>query len=290
MRRRDFLRTMGFGMAAGSLAWSLPHLWAWAAAPARSGEGLRLALLTDAHLENGNPSGPRAVALTRAVDAVNALTPPADLAVFLGDLAHGGDPYALALGREILRGLKPPLRLLRGEQDADLAWRKLFGKPFFAESWRGIHLLGMDTSWRPARSEPAGFAVGRGQRRWLQEALVNLHPESPVVVLSHAPLYQLYQPWHFWTRDSAAVHELLAPFSRVALVHGHVHQDLRLSQGNLAFRGLPATAWALPDVRQGTPGPQRPLPCPAQPDGGPGCGWTLLSLTPAGHRAAQFPV
>jgi len=274
MRRREFLLTVLGGVAAGWLGPPWPALAGPMPTPPAAAPGLRLALLADAHLEGGNPSHPRARALAQCVTHINSLNPAPDLAVFLGDLAHAGDADALALGRELLHELCVPLRLLRGEHDGHGPWRSLFGEAHFAESHRGVHLLGVDTAL-PRAGAPA-FRVGPGQRRRLRQELSGLDPDTPVVILSHAPLYQMYRPWRFWTADAGEVQALLAPFTRVVLLHGHVHRDLRLCHARLVFQGLPATSWALPDVRQGTPG--GPLPCPTRAAGGPGCGWSVLTI------------
>ena len=84
MKRREFIKRVGLGLAAGwaggGLAW--PRR-AWAAAPE-----LRLALLADAHLKDGDDRRPEAMALARAVAEIRALTPPPDLVGFAGDLAR----------------------------------------------------------------------------------------------------------------------------------------------------------------------------------------------------------
>jgi hypothetical protein len=95
MERREFVKQVGLGLAAG---WAVGRLsWpfsAWAAGPE-----LRLALLADAHLKDGNDRRPEAQYLARAVAEIRQLSPPPELVLLAGDLAHRGRPDALDLGQ-----------------------------------------------------------------------------------------------------------------------------------------------------------------------------------------------
>src|SRR4030042_1554648 len=108
MERREFVRLMGWGLAAG-----------WA--------GARLAL------------PPAARARARGVAEIRGLSPAPDLVLFAGDLADRANPQALALGREILSDLPAPLFLVMGEGDGlpdeSGPWRRLFGEPRFSHSF-----------------------------------------------------------------------------------------------------------------------------------------------------------
>ena len=108
MDRREFVKQVGLGLAAG---WAGGRL-SWPLTARAAGPELRLALLADAHLKDGNDRRPEALALARAVAEIRSLSPPPDLVLFAGDLAHRGRPDALDLGREILADL--PGALLGG--------------------------------------------------------------------------------------------------------------------------------------------------------------------------------
>jgi len=304
MNRREFcqratLALGGFCLAAG-LRWPL--------AAQAAGPLLRLALLADAHLPDGNAGRPEARLLARAVAEIRALRTPPDLVLFAGDLAHDGNPKALALGREILADLPGPLLLVPGEGDRGPgvvgAWPRLFTEVPFLHSWRGVNLLGLDTAWEPTSHSP-GFALGESQRRWLAATLPRLDPETPLLVLSHAPLGEIFRPWGQWTRDAHFITPLLSPFRRVVSVHGHIHhsgvsnewsvvkdqwsttrncahslkpaflstQNPKPGTPNLPLPlPLPATAWPFPSPLQGTPRKLRPGLGPQ------GCGWVQLSV------------
>jgi len=223
MDRRDFIRQMGLGLVA---SWAFGR-FSWPLQAEAFGPQLRLALLADAHLKNGADHCPQAQALARAVAEINALTPPPDLVLFAGDLAHKGRPDALDLGRKILTDLASPLWAVRGEGDlgrggAATPWVRRFGPPRFSRAYQGVHFLGLDTSWRDTPHGPA-FEMGPAQRQWLATELAALDSATPLVIVSHAPLARLYLPWQQWTQDAPAIAPLLTRFRQVLCLHGHTH-------------------------------------------------------------------
>lgn len=284
MNRRDFVWRLGMGLTA---AWAL-NRFSWPLPAVAGGQAIHLALLADAHLKNGNPARPEAQALARAVTEIRGLRPAPDLVLFAGDLAHWGDPRALALGREILSDLPAPLLIVQGEGDGPTesggAWKRLFKENRFSHAFRGITILGLHTDWQRTASGPA-FALGQEQRRWLAKELSHLDPAAPLLILSHAPLAAIFRPWQQWTADADRLMPLLAQFRRVLFLHCHVHQAGVRDQG-LGIRNfvcqtatgfsstenfpLPPTAWPLPLPEQGTPRRLRPGLAPH------GCGWGLL--------------
>ena len=306
MDRREFVKQVGLGLAAG---WAVGRL-AWPFKARAADPEVRLALLADAHLKDGNDRRPEALALARAVAEIRSLSPPPELVLFAGDLAHRGRPDALDLGREILADLPAPVWAVRGEGDHDprgnSAWVRRWGEPWFSRAWRGFHLLGLDTSLCPAVGGPV-FEIGAVQRRWLARELARLAPATPLVILSHAPLARLFHPWQHWTGDAPEVAQLLGQFSQVLCLHGHVHgaggglqeqsqsDDYRNSRPSkitdrwqlttehcLIHHGLPATAWPRPLAVQGTPATPRPGlgPC--------GCGWALATLGPTSRHFRPY--
>jgi Icc protein len=300
MERREFIRRLGLGLVAGwagrRLAWPLP---AWAAGPE-----LRLALLADAHLKDGDARRPEALALARAVAEIRSLSPPPDLVLFAGDLAHRGRPDALDLGREILADLPATMWAVPGEGDhgpSGAAWTRRFGESRFSRAWRGFQILGLYTSLKGRPGRPV-FEIGAAQRQWLAAALARLEPATPLIVVSHAPLTRIFHPWQQWTEDAPEVARLLAHFPAVLCLHGHVHGAGVKGRGSGGFSearidfnsseplqcltenrkpktenhfSLPATAWPRPQAVQGTPMVRRPGVGPR------GCGWALATLSAA---------
>jgi len=246
MERREFLGLLGWGLAAAGAGAGLS--WPFRAL-AGSAPEVRLALLADAHLPDGDEGRAEALRLARAVAEIRALRPSPDLVLLAGDLAHRANPRALALGREILADLPAPLLAVMGEGDGlpDAAgpWRRLFGEPGFSHTLEPnpspgnpslnlltetgnrqpqtvIQILGLHAAWCPGPGGP-GFYVGAAGRGWLSRELARLDPERPLLVLSHPPLGRFFHPWQQWTGDAPQVLALLSGFSSLLCVHGHVH-------------------------------------------------------------------
>jgi hypothetical protein len=218
------------------------------------------------------------------------------------------------LGREILAGLPAPVWAVCGEGDhgprGNSAWVRRWGSPWFSRAYRGFQLLGLDTSLSPTAGGPV-FEIGAVQRRWLARELARLAPDTPLVILSHAPLARLFHPWQQWTGDAPEVARLLGQFSQVVCLHGHMHSSGVRGQGSGAGNfgtnpmdcrrtaylsllsqnpesktqnhlSLPATAWPRPLAVQGTPATPRPGVGPG------GCGWALATLSPSSRHFSPY--
>jgi 3',5'-cyclic-AMP phosphodiesterase len=304
MERRDFVRLLGCGLTAalsgGLLSFPLPAL-------AASESDQCLAFLSDAHLKNGEAGRPEARALARAVAELRLLAPAPDLVLFAGDLAHDGDPAALALGKEILSDLPAPVFMVMGEGDgpdeAAAPWPRLFGDPWFSHVLPKTGnrkpktvIIGLHTAFGPGPGGPL-FRLGGSGRRRLARELEGLDPEAPLLILSHAPLDPVFRPWQQWTADAPEALALLSRFRQVICLHGHTHNAEIRGRGSVASKSndfgevytengerktenvlhlsLPATAWPGPLALQGTPARLSPGLGPG------GCGWGLLSLDAA---------
>jgi hypothetical protein len=289
MKRREFIRNLGLGLAAGWAA----NRCLWPVSAMAKNPAISLAFLADAHLHDSDPSRPEARALARAVAEIKSLKPAPNLVLFAGDLAHKGDPGALALGEEILSELPMPILAVRGEGDGrpqkgEAGW-ELFSNGRFVYGFEGINLLGLDTGWQDTPEGPA-FALGETHRRWLDKVLSGLDPARPLVILSHAPLRPIFRPWGQWTVDSGPLINQLSRFHQVLCLHGHVHHwgssaGDGFAGGGLGHSGklhtanrksfshlaLPATSWPLPWALKGTTRKLRPGLGPQ------GCGWALLN-------------
>jgi hypothetical protein len=321
MKRREFLQQIGLGLAA---TWVLGRLsWPFKALAGNDRE-IRLALLADTHLIDGDDRRPEAWALARAVADIRALKPPPDLVLFAGDLAHRGHPQALALGREILADLPVAPLMVMGEGDgpatAGSPWTRLFGEPRFFYRHRGLNVLGLHTQ---LIGTPQGraFELGAAQRGRLARELARLDPEIPLIILSHAPLAKIFRPWQQWTLDGETLLAPLCRFQKVLFLHGHVHHAAPgTGRDGTALLNPPpplvGRGWgeeevftptpAFPPQEGGSPGlitgksvylglPATAWPLPValqgtpaalRPGSGPaGCGWGLLSWR---HDSLQF--
>ena len=315
MERREFLWRMTLGLAGG---WAI-YRWGWPSLAQAAPSPLHLALLADAHLKNGDVRLAEAQSLARAVAEIKRLRPAPDLVLFAGDLAHEGDPQALALGKEILSDLPAPLAAVMGEGDATrrglATWPHLFAETRYSRPYPGFHLLGLHTSLT-ASAQGQVFELGKEQCGWLARELARFDPAKPLVVLSHAPLREIFRPWGQWTKDGPQVTSLLSRFSQVYCFHGHIHRHEDFGENPATRPGIKTSLslagedWGngesftptltLPPpgggdkkgagsptiFHQGLQATAWPLPFPLQgtptaprPGLGPqGCGWAMVSL------------
>jgi 3',5'-cyclic AMP phosphodiesterase CpdA len=237
----------------------------------------RFAYISDTHLYARGMTHRFARACLKAVEDVNALDPQPDFVLFGGDLAQLGRPDELALGQQILKDVKAPLRMMVGEHDWYLdmgaKWNEMFGPETYSFDHKGVHFVVLNSVvekdfWTAKGYTPeqrmnivAGlddnrqspFEVGEKQREWLKQDLAKVNKKTPLIVFSHSPLYKLYKPWNFWTDDAEQVQALLKPFQTVTVIHGHTHQLLTNRIGNIDFHGVLSTAWPWPYAPQGLP-------------------------------------
>jgi 3',5'-cyclic AMP phosphodiesterase CpdA len=282
--RRHFLKVSlkfaGMAAAAGVIQ---PHAFqlvnvAYAETPgAEPDVKFRFAYISDSHLYARGLEHRFVRAVQKAVADVNALDPQPDFVLFGGDLAQLGRPDELDLGKQLLADVKAPIRHIVGEHDWYLdmgeKWRDLFGPDRYSFDHKGVHFVALNSVvekdfWTANGYTPeqrmeivAGlddgrqsrFEVGEEQRDWLAQDLARVDKQTPIVVLSHSPLYKLYRPWNFWTDDAEQVQALLKPFQTVSVVHGHTHQILTNRIGNIRFHGMLSTAWPWPYAPEGLP-------------------------------------
>ena len=278
--RRTFLKvaaaSAGAALAKGLLP---PHSFqlvnvAWAD-PAQP--GWSFAYISDTHLYDKKLNERFVRAALKAVDDVNALSPQPDFVLFGGDLAQLGKPEELALGAQILKEVKAPVKMMVGEHDwfLDLGdqWKAMFGAPSYSFDHKGVHVVVLMSVverdfWTARKMTPeermqtvAGldngtqsrFEVGEEGRTWLVHDLAKVPTTTPLIVFSHSPLYKYYRDWNFWTEDADEVQALLRPFKHVTVIHGHTHQVLTNRIGNIDFHGMLSTAWPWPYAPTGLP-------------------------------------
>ena len=279
--RRAFLKVAA-ASAGVALAKNLlpPHSFqlvnlAWAD-PARQ-PGWSFAYISDTHLYDKKLNERFVRAVLKAVEDVNALSPQPDFVLFGGDLAQLGKPEELAMGAQILKEVKAPVKMMVGEHDwfLDLGerWRALFGAPNYSFDHKGVHLVVLMSVverdfWTARGMTPeermhtvAGldngvqsrFEVGEEGRAWLKNDLAKVPHTTPLIVFSHSPLYKYYKNWNFWTDDADEVQAILQPFAKVSVIHGHTHQLLSNHIGNISFHGMLSTAWPWPYAPEGLP-------------------------------------
>jgi 3',5'-cyclic-AMP phosphodiesterase len=235
------------------------------------------AYISDTHLYSKKLNERFIRAALKAVEDVNALDPQPDFVLFGGDLAQLGKPEELAIGAQILKEVKAPVKMMVGEHDwyLDLGerWRDTFGPPMYSFDWKGVHVVVLMSVlerdfWTARKMTPeermqtvAGldngtqsrFEVGEEGRTWLRNDLAKVGHDVPLLVFSHSPLYKYYRDWNFWTEDADEVQAILRPYRSVTVLHGHTHQVLSNRIGNIQFHGMLSTAWPWPYAPSGLP-------------------------------------
>jgi 3',5'-cyclic-AMP phosphodiesterase len=264
----------------------------------------KFAWISDTHLYPKTVNTRFVEKTVQAAKDVQSLDPPADFLIFGGDLAQLGDPVELDLGNELLKEIKAKKVFIPGEHDWYLdmgeKWRGLFGDPNWTFDHKGVRFICLDTVsrapdyWTAKKMSPqermahmsvldgtvAGpwAGVGKDQLEWLSSKLSDWDKAKPVIVFSHNPLYEYYPPWNFWVRDWRQVQEVLAPYTNVTNIHGHVHQVLYNEIGTMRSIGMLATSWPWPYAPQGVPALTAPQIRTDPGDPYDGVGWSLLTL------------
>jgi predicted phosphodiesterase len=270
--RRGFLETLGLTgvtLAAAPLASMVLPGTAKAGVTA---EDFTFAILADSHTM-GKKNSPMKVRLEAAIKQINAMNPPPDFVMYLGDAITDGTLEEFKYFEDIIAGLKPTIHYLAGEHDWYLDMGEYYMRnmikramPYYSFDHKGAHIMALhgcnlNDFWSSRnlsleeRMKVAGdindpsqgtFALGRAQLDWMESDLANVPKDAPVLIFSHVPLYQYHQPWNFWTQDADLAHAILKPFSNVQVFHAHVHQLVEHQIANMKFTGILSTSWPHP--------------------------------------------
>ncbi len=250
MTRRHFL--VGLGASAGLV---LGELFRYFPVYAQSFPDnapitpFRFVQLTDTHLGyTGDANREVSRSLGLALKAIQGLTPSPDFILMTGDLTEFTTSAAarkarLILFRDTLEQTKIPLYAVAGEHDALLDRGKLYasviGDLRYGFSHKGVQFIGLDNVSR-------GFFLGGDQLAWVKNQVQQLDPARPLIFFCHAPLYNVFAPWNWYTYDGAALRQLVEKFSNVSVLYGHVHQLITAYTANLYQVAALPTAWPLP--------------------------------------------
>lgn len=274
--RRRFLG-MSTTMAAGTLftgtfapsATSFFGLGGVAEAATKKISPFTFAVLTDTHLYDIADHRFDGF-LAKGVADINAMNPLPDFVLYAGDIAQSGKESELLKGKKLLDKLKMKYIVIPGEHDYYLdmgkAWRGHFGNDHWSFDHKGVHFIGMNSIlvpdfWTQAGLTPAErmgrmeelechqcglWGVGAQQLEWLAKDVKNVTPDTPVVIMTHSPLWDYYPRWNFQTSDAPEIRAILRKFDKVIAIHGHVHQVVYNKIGNISSAGLMSTSWPWP--------------------------------------------
>ena len=288
--RRDFLKLAGIGGVV--FASGLVHSGKLANA---AEEDFFFVQLSDTHwgftgpMVNPDSTG----TLRKAVAALNNLKIQPDFIMFTGDLTHVTDDdkerrKRLTGFRDIISELKVKnIRFMPGEHDAGLdegeAFKEFFGKTHYAFDHKGVHFIILDNV-SDARS-----IIGEDQLGWLSGDLKQVDKNSPLVIFTHRPLFDLYPDWDWFTRDGDKALEMLKPYSKVSIFYGHIHQENHQKTGNITHHAAKGLMFPLP--APGSVPVKNPIPWDAsQPYKGLGFRSVDVKVKEAQYAVSEFSV
>lgn len=262
--RRSFMKIAGMSIGAGALYQVLPRPMTAGVSEVFSHLGRNTGervipftfyQLSDTHVGftgAPNPTGTRA--FERAVQVVNSLPQQPDFIIFTGDLSHDSenkDEHAARMKqfKQIASGLRvKDIRVVPGEHDAGLdagvLFREHFGPTNYSFDHKGVHFIALDNVSR-ARPE-----VGAEQMEWLKRDLARFHKQTPIVVFTHRPLFDLKPEWEWFTSDGDDVMNMLEPFENVTVLYGHIHRDDEHEHGHIHHFAARSLMFAFPDPGQ----------------------------------------
>ena len=188
----------------------------------------------------------------------------------------------------MLSQLTPKLHTVMGEHDyyLDLGeyWSKLYGDHWYSFDHKGVHFIAIDNV-----SDP-GARVEEEQLAWIKADLSRLRRDTPIVVLTHRPLFDLAPQWDWATRNGGAVIEVLLAYPHVTVFYGHIHQEHHHMTGHIAH--LSARSLIFPLPAPGSQEKRTPLPWdPAAPFKGLGGREVAYRASqPEDFTVDEFPV
>lgn len=197
-------------------------------------------------------------AFRATINAINALSTPPAFVIHTGDISHLSKPAEFDQAKQLLSQLKVPLFTLPGEHDTIGDRGKAYDEAFIRKDvqeglqvWdqAGIHFVSL-TNVLDFGATGTG-KLGQAQLNLLAKDLAAQKQDTPLVIFSHIPLYDLYPKWGWATADSAKLLSLLSRFASVTVLAGHIHQVIEHSEGNIRFHTATGTAYPLPAPGKG---------------------------------------
>lgn len=270
MKRRKFVEHVGWtGLG---LLWSVNanglltscQVGQPTANPSSTVTPLSFVQISDTHIGFHKPANEHVTdTLQKAISAINALPMQPAFVVHTGDISHLSKPTEFDQAKQLLSQLKAPLFTLPGEHDTigdrGKAYDEAFPRKDVQEGLQvwdqgGIHFVAV-TNVLDFGATGKG-ELGQAQLDRLTKDLAAQKSDTPIVVFSHIPLYDLYPKWGWATADSAKLLSLLSRFASVTVLSGHIHQVIQHNEGNIRFHTATTTAYPLPAPGHGEqPGP-----------------------------------
>ncbi|MBO9545966.1 metallophosphoesterase [Caulobacter sp.] len=221
--------------------------------------------ISDTHLGFGKAANPDTTATLReTIGRIKMLPRKPDFVVHTGDITHLATPQQFDLAQQVFSELGVPVFAIPGEHDIvdgsdPRPFLARFGKDAKGDGWYsfdigGTHFVALNNAL--VLGDMGMGTLGRAQLDWLKADLAPLPASTPIVALSHFPLWSLQPAWGWGTVDAAEALALLARFGSVTSLNGHVHQLQTRVEGKVRFHAARSTAYPQPAPGVGAgPGP-----------------------------------
>ena len=229
---------------------------------------LRFVQVSDSHIGFSGTANPNVVdPFSQAINRINNLGYKPDFVIHTGDLTHLATPEQFDQVKQMLSGLRTPhIFTVPGEHDsvddAGQKYRQVFGAGTRGDGWysidiAGVHVIALVNT---LNLKKLGH-LGTDQLEFIEKDVAGLSSDTPIIVLSHIPLFAMYPDWGWGTDDATQALSYLRRFSSVTCLNGHVHQLFSKTEGNVTFFSGTTTAYPLPHPGDG-PAP-KPVTLPA---------------------------
>jgi Icc protein len=221
--------------------------------------------ISDSHIGFAKPANPDARAtLDAAIDKIVAMPAKPAFMIHTGDITHTATPAQFDDAAQLIGRAKLDVHYAPGEHDildpaTRTAYLERFGKGagggWYAFDQGGVHFVSLNNVV-DLKKNGLG-SLGPEQLAWLDDDLRDKSDSTPIVLFAHIPLWMVAPDWGWGTEDSAQALKLLARFSSVTVLNGHIHQLMQKVEGNVTFHTARSTAF--PQPAPGTapsPGPK----------------------------------
>lgn len=219
--------------------------------------------ISDTHIGFSKPANMDVAAtLKETIAKIKALPTPPDFILHTGDITHLATPAQFDMAQQILGELNIPVHCVPGEHDIidgsnPRPYLERFAQGSQGNGWysfdaKGVHFIALVNVLQFVDSGTG--KLGAEQLEWLKRDLAPLSASTPIVVMSHFPLWPLYLQWGWGTSDGTQALALLKRFGSVTALNGHIHQVQQKIEGHMVFHAARSTAYPQPAPGVG-PGP-----------------------------------
>ena len=272
--RRGFLRCMAWAgtatawTVAGGVLTSCGIGAVPAAKPTGAEKDLFFVQVSDSHIGFQGPQNPDVAGTYQtAIDKINGLPERPAFVVHTGDLTHLSTAAQFDTVGQLTSGIRTGgVKAVPGEHDGiddGKAYMATFGKGSKGTGWHtfdvsGVHFLALSNSFHV---DGLG-RLGQEQLDFIKNDLGGRSAETPLVVISHIPLFAMYPDWGWATEDAVQALGHMRRFGAVTALNGHVHQTFTKVEGNITFHSGRATGLVSP--RPGEADSPKPIVLPSK--------------------------